>query len=157
MNADTRHSPTEAERTGDTDVPLFAEAQDTLLSMQAVMGRKWLPVIVYRLLADGPLGFSALKDGVDDVSSKMLAESLDELESAGLVTRELISDRPVRVEYALTEAGRALEPMVTEMVRWGTEYDVAAGGDDEAGAPEPERDGKPGDSRPARAVRLEGN
>ena len=155
MNADTQESRVESEAPGG-DHPLFVDAEATLLGMQAVVGRKWLPVIVYRLLADGPLGFSALKDGIDGVSSKMLAESLDDLEANGLVTREVLTDKPVRVEYGLTAAGRDLEPLVTEMVRWGTAYDVP--GRDDGDVPTA-REGDVGrdDSATGLAIRLEGN
>ena len=155
MNADTQESRVESEGPGG-DHPLFVDAEATLLAMQAVVGRKWLPVIVYRLLADGPLGFSALKDSIDGVSSKMLAESLDDLEATGLVTREVLTDKPVRVEYGLTAAGRDLEPLVTEMVRWGTAYDIPGrdGGDVPTAR---ERDVGRNDSPTGRAIRLEGN
>jgi len=103
-------------------VPLFTDPGDVLLSMQAVVGRKWQPVIVYHLLEAGPLGFSALKDRTDGISSKMLSESLDDLEAAGLVAREVVSDKPVRVEYALTEEGKSLEGLVHEMVSWGSRH-----------------------------------
>lgn len=66
---------------------------------------------------------------IDGVSSKMLSEGPDDLESAGLVSRTLLSDQPVRVEYKLTERGRSLEPLVTEMVRWGDEYNSGADND----------------------------
>jgi len=155
MNADTRESRVESERTGG-DHPLFVDAEATLLGMQAIVGRKWLPVIVYRLLADGPLGFSALKDGIDGVSSKMLAESLDDLETNGLVTREVLTDKPVRVEYGLTAAGRDLEPLVTEMVRWGTVYHVPEREDGDGPTPR-KRDVGRDDSPTGRAISLEGN
>ena len=121
---------------------LFADPTATLLDLQPVVGRKWHPVIVYHLLDEGPLGFSALKDRVDGVSSKMLSESLETLETRGIVTRELLSERPVRVEYALTERGTALEDVVTAMVAWGDEYGPR---EDEAATP---ADGSPGGSRP---------
>lgn len=110
--------------------PLFTDANETLVEMQAVIGRKWQPIIVYHLLDSGPLGFSALKGCIDDISSKMLSDSLDELEAAGLVTREILSDKPVRVEYSLTTEGEDLEPLITEMVRWGTDHDFTSAEDD---------------------------
>jgi len=117
-------------------VPLFADVEDSLLSMQAVVGRKWHPVILYYLLADGPMGFSALKDNVDGISSKMLSEGLDDLEAGGLVSRSLLSDRPVRVEYELTEKGRSLETLITEMVHWADSHDPTTDADDPAGETE---------------------
>nr|WP_247010474.1 helix-turn-helix domain-containing protein [Halorientalis litorea] len=92
--------------------------------MQDIVGRKWHPPIVYHLLADGPLGFSSLKGRVDGISSKMLSESLDALDAAGVVERAIVSDSPVRVEYALTERGASLEPLIEEMVSWGDAYDA---------------------------------
>jgi DNA-binding HxlR family transcriptional regulator len=127
------------DRTGDArgpSGPLFTGVEETLLSMQEIIGRKWQPIIVYHLLEDGPMGFSALKDRVDDISSKMLSESLDDLEAAGLVDRRLLSDKPVRVEYELTEDGRSLEPLITEMVNWGAEHDVSADEPETAGKAE---------------------
>lgn len=102
---------------------LFVEAETALHGMQEIVGRKWNPVLLYYLLTDGPLGFSALKTRVDGISSKMLSESLSDLEDAGLVTRELLDDQPVRVEYDLSERGATLEPVVTAMVRWGTDQE----------------------------------
>ncbi len=104
------------------DKPLFTDPDEVFDAVQDTLGRKWHLRIVYRLLADGPMGFSALKDEVAGVSSKMLSESLTRLEEEELVDREIVSDRPVRVEYSLTERGRALEPVVSSVVTWGTEY-----------------------------------
>jgi len=112
-------------------MPLFTDVEGTLVSMQDIVGRKWHPIIVYHLLTDGPLGFSALKECANGISSKMLSDSLDDLESAGLVDRTILRDRPVRVEYELTEEGQTLEPLIMEMVRWGTEHDVTVDSDEE--------------------------
>ena len=102
--------------------PVFADGERVLHEMQEIVGRKWHPVVVYRLLRDGPTGFSGLKDRIDGVSSKMLSQALTDLDEAGLVERDQVSDSPVRVEYALTERGRALEPVIAEMLRWGSEH-----------------------------------
>lgn len=109
---------TEADRTA---LPFFTDAEPVLHDMQDIVGRKWNPILLYQLLADGPLGFSALKNRIDGVSSKMLSESLSDLEEQGLVDRELLSDQPVRVEYTLTERGESLEPVLVEMVQWGSD------------------------------------
>ena len=84
-----------------------------------ILGRKWHPVIVHRLLQSGPLGFNALKGAVDGVSSKVLSDSLSDLQDVGLVERTVISEQPFRVEYALTEAGADLEPVIAAMAEWG--------------------------------------
>jgi DNA-binding HxlR family transcriptional regulator len=51
----------------------------------------------------------------------MLSEGLSDLEEAGLVTRELLDDQPVRVEYDISERGQTLGPVISEMVHWGVE------------------------------------
>jgi DNA-binding HxlR family transcriptional regulator len=105
-------------------VGLFTDAESVLQDMQDVVGRKWNPVLLYRLLTDGPLGFSELKRRIDGISSKMLSETLSDLEDQNLVERELLSDQPVRVEYTLTERGESLGPVLSGMVEWGSEHEV---------------------------------
>jgi len=95
-----------------------------------LIGKKWHPVIVHRLLESGPLGFNALKDEVDGISSKVLSDSLSDLEEAGLVEREIISEKPFRVEYSLTQRGADLEDVVAAMAEWGQEHLMPA--EDEA-------------------------
>lgn len=101
---------------------LFVDPAAVFDAVQDVFGRKWHLRIVYRLLENGPTGFSGLKSEVSGISSKMLSESLTALEAEGLVDRELVSEQPVRVEYSLTEEGRALEPVVSEIIEWSEEY-----------------------------------
>ena len=88
--------------------------------------RKWHPVIVHRLLENGPLGFNDLKEEVDGISSKVLSDSLEDLESKQLVDRTIVSEKPVRVEYSLTARGASLEPVITAMAEWGQEHLVPA-------------------------------
>ena len=120
--------PRDATEASDVDLPLFTDARETLLSAQAVVGRKWVPLIVYHLLSDGPMGFSALRDRIGGISAKMLSESLDDLEAAEVVDREVLSDRPIRVSYELTERGAALEPVIAAMLDWGAEFEAPADG-----------------------------
>lgn len=84
--------------------------------------RKWHPVIVHRLLEHGPSGFNELKTDVDGISSKVLSDSLEDLEANGLVRREVVSEKPFRVQYSLTEHGEALESVVTAMREWGRDH-----------------------------------
>jgi DNA-binding HxlR family transcriptional regulator len=100
----------------------FVDSSEIFDTVQAIVGRKWHLRLVHALLEDGPMGFSELKSTVDGISSKMISESLAALEDADLVDRRLLSDRPVRVEYSLTERGEALEPVVTSMLSWGVQY-----------------------------------
>jgi DNA-binding HxlR family transcriptional regulator len=96
----------------------------------SLIGRKWHPVIVHRLLAEGPMGFNALEAEVDGISSKVLSDSLDDLEESQLVDREIVSEKPFRVQYSLTERGEDLEDVIEAMAEWGQTHLMPA--EDEA-------------------------
>lgn len=83
--------------------------------------KKWHPVIIHRLLENDPMGFNELKDAVDGISSKVLSDNLDELESYSLVNREVVSEKPFRVAYSLTPRGESTRPIIDEMQTWGSE------------------------------------
>lgn len=93
-----------------------------MVATSAVLGRKWHPVIVHRLLERSPLGFGELEASIQGISGKVLSESLTDLQEKGLVERTVVDAKPVRVEYSLTEHGRALEGAVDELQQWGQEY-----------------------------------
>lgn len=93
-----------------------------ITSTATLIGKKWHPVIVHRLLENGPLGFNALKEEVDEISSKVLSDSLDDLEEKQLINREIVSEKPIRVEYSLTDIGMSLKPVIFEMRDWGIEH-----------------------------------
>jgi len=83
------------------------------------MSKKWHPVIIHRLLESEAMGFNDLKREVGAISSKVLSESLEDLEEKGILTREVVSEKPFRVKYSLTERGEELRPTVQEMAEWG--------------------------------------
>lgn len=87
-----------------------------------LIGKKWHPVIVHRLLAKGPLGFNALLGEIDEISSTVLSSSLQDLEENGLVNRKIVSEKPIRVEYSLTDQGASLRPVIAAMDAWGESY-----------------------------------
>jgi DNA-binding HxlR family transcriptional regulator len=88
----------------------------------ALIGKKWHPVLVHRLLEHGPSGFNELKENVDGISSKVLSDSLEDLQENGLVNREVISEQPFRVQYSLTDRGASLEPVIDAMREWGQSH-----------------------------------
>lgn len=90
-----------------------------ITSTATLVGKKWHTVIIHCLLENGPLGFNALKKDVDGISSKVLSDSLDDLGDKRLVNREIVNEKPVRVEYSLTDLGESLEPVIIEMRKWG--------------------------------------
>ena len=80
-----------------------------------------MPQIVAVLLA-GPHRFSAVRNAIPDLGEKVLSGRLDELEAAGIVRREQYAEIPPRVEYSLTDAGHALEPVIAAMEVWSTRH-----------------------------------
>ena len=82
-----------------------------------LIGKRWTGAIVFVLL-DGPLRFSEVKMLVPDLSDRLLSERMKELEAVGIVERRVIDDTPPRVEYRLTEKGKALEPAVRSLKTW---------------------------------------
>jgi DNA-binding HxlR family transcriptional regulator len=93
-----------------------------MVATSAVLGRKWHPVILQRLLEHGPLRFGELDARIQGVSGKVLSESLSDLQEKGLVDRTVVTEQPVHVVYSLTPQGRGLEDAVEELHRWGREY-----------------------------------
>ena len=87
-----------------------------------LIGKKWHPVIVHRLLEEGASGFNELKENVDGISSKVLSDSLEDLQENGLVDREVVNEQPFRVQYSLTGRGASLEPVIAAMAEWGREH-----------------------------------
>ena len=82
-----------------------------------LIGRRWAGVIV-RVLLGGTTRFSDIARAVPDLSDRLLSERLKELETAGVLLRTVIPETPVRVEYHLTDKGRALAPVVEAISIW---------------------------------------
>lgn len=99
-----------------------AGTQEVLIEVADVLGHKWHPVILTQLLGEGSLTFSGLQSAIDGVSNKMLSDGLSTLEDEGLVEREVVNEKPVRVQYALTDRGRELESVLDPMLRWGRDH-----------------------------------
>ena len=86
-----------------------------------LIGRRWAGAIV-NILMRGPARYNELRAEIPDISAKMLAERLKELELEGVLTRTVIPEPPVGVEYELTEKGRALESAVTAIGKWAEKW-----------------------------------
>ncbi len=84
----------------------------------AVIGGRWKVLILYHLFG-GVKRFSELQRALPGVTQKMLTQQLREMERDGIVSRTVYPQVPPRVEYALTERGRTLQPVVRAMCRWG--------------------------------------
>ncbi len=86
-----------------------------------LVGKRWTGAILL-VLMDGPLRFSQVRELVPDISDRLLSERMKELEAEGIVQRRVSDEGPVRVEYALTDKGRALEPAVRALKRWAQSW-----------------------------------
>ena len=73
-------------------------------------------------LIDGKKRFGELKRSVGNVSQKVLTAALRELEANGLITRTVFAEVPPRVEYATTELGRSLKPVLDALRDWGERF-----------------------------------
>ena len=86
-----------------------------------LMAKRWSPLIV-QLLLKGPHRYSELLAELEVVTEGMLSQRLKELEQAGVLERRVIDEQPVRVEYHLTEKGRALSRVIGGLERWAEEW-----------------------------------
>lgn len=84
----------------------------------AIIGGKWKPILLFHMLS-GAKRFSELKRLVPQASDRMLTRSLRELEQDRLITRRVIAEVPVRVEYSLSADGETLIPVLNAMSDWG--------------------------------------
>lgn len=82
-----------------------------------LLSGKWRPMVIYWLLP-GPLRFNELQRRLGSVTHRTLSKTLKEMEAAGLVTRTDYGTIPPRVDYALTERGRSLQPVLAAMEQW---------------------------------------
>ena len=87
-----------------------------------LIGRRWTGAIVGVLIHRNRLRFGEIADAVPQLSDRLLSERMKELEARGVVRRTVHPGRPVRVEYELTEMGRALAPAVRELERWAQRW-----------------------------------
>jgi DNA-binding HxlR family transcriptional regulator len=86
-----------------------------------VIGGKWKPLILWAL-GDNVLRFNELQKGLPGVNTKMLTKQLRELEQDGVITRTVYPEVPPRVEYAITDFGRTLIPILQALCNWGAQY-----------------------------------
>ena len=79
-------------------------------------------VLIIRDLLDGTKRFGEIKKSIGNITQKVLTSNLRSMEENGLITRKVYAEVPPKVEYTLTETGYSLQPILNEMVKWGTEY-----------------------------------
>lgn len=91
----------------------------------SIIGSKWKLLIIRNLLSR-PWRFNELKKDLDGISQKVLTDSLRTMEEDGIITRTVYPEVPPRVEYALSELGESMRPILSAMQEWGTAYKANA-------------------------------
>ena len=84
-----------------------------------LLGRRWVPAIVYAASRSGAVRFNEFKQVLGPIPPRTLAQRLAELEDAGVLERQVIDARPPRVEYRLSPRGRRLRQLVEALERLG--------------------------------------
>lgn len=86
-----------------------------------LIGNKWKIFIIQQLM-DRPFRFSELRRAIPGISEKVLTDNLRAMEKDGLITRTVFPEVPPRTEYALSELGYTMRPIIESMATWGTGY-----------------------------------
>lgn len=84
---------------------------------KSIVGSRWKPIIIFAL-RNRKLRFGQLHAIVGDISAKVFAKCLKELEADDVIFREEFMETPIRVEYSLKPSGRALVPIITALFEW---------------------------------------
>ena len=86
-----------------------------------LIGNKWKIFIVQRLI-ERPWRFNELQKDIPGISQRVLTDNLRSMEEDGIVTRTVYPEVPVRVEYALSELGDTMRPIIDSLFDSGTMY-----------------------------------
>ena len=86
-----------------------------------LIGRKW-KLLILRNLLNRPWRFNELLRSLEGISQKVLTDSLRSMEADGIVTRTVYPEVPPHVEYALSELGETMRPIIRAMEVWGVRY-----------------------------------
>lgn len=86
-----------------------------------LIGNKW-KLLIIRNLRIRPWRFNELQKNLDGISQKVLTDNLRSMEADGIITRTLYAEVPPRVEYALSELGETMRPILDAMEAWGNYY-----------------------------------
>ena len=86
-----------------------------------LIGNKW-KLLILRNLLSRPWRFNEMLRSIPGISQKVLTDNLRALENDGIITRTVFPEVPPRVEYALSELGDSMRPIIEAMQAWGLNY-----------------------------------
>lgn len=87
-----------------------------------IVGGKWKLAIICALADQSPTRYGEIRRKLDGITNMMLSQSLKDLEADGMLHRKQYNEIPPRVEYALSEKGRSLMPVLHLLADWGEEH-----------------------------------
>ena len=105
--------------------PVHESSSCAVAACAAIIGAKWTALLVHDL-SEGPRRFSQLEHSCAGISPRTLSERLRALEDEGILVRRSYPESPPRVEYALTDKGEALLPIIDAMREFGHDWLVEA-------------------------------
>ena len=85
----------------------------------SLVGGRWKPSILWALTKNEKVRYSHFKKVIPEMSDRILALQLRELEADKLIRRVVYAEIPPRVEYELTDLGRSMQSMLEQMTSWG--------------------------------------
>lgn len=86
-----------------------------------LIGSKW-KLLIMRNLMSHPWRFNELRKSLEGISQKVLTDNLRSMEADGIITRTIFPEIPPHVEYALSDLGQSMRPILKAMEQWGNEY-----------------------------------
>ena len=86
-----------------------------------LIGNKW-KILILRNLMTRPWRFNEMLRSIPGISQKVLTDNLRALENDAIITRTVFPEVPPRVEYALSDLGESMRPIIKAMEAWGTGY-----------------------------------
>ncbi|PWG05147.1 winged helix-turn-helix transcriptional regulator [Polaribacter aquimarinus] len=101
----------------------FKEISDCpITTTLSFIGGRWKTIILY-IIADRTFRFGEISARIPAISRKVLTEQLKELVKDGILNRQKFNETPPRVEYSVTEFGKSLKDVLSEMEKWGFELE----------------------------------
>jgi DNA-binding HxlR family transcriptional regulator len=101
----------------------ISEKTCSLREVLDIIGGKWAMPIIY-ILSKGKMRFKELERTVEGINTRMLVKELKNMETNGIVIREVFATVPPTVEYTLTSKGEKLLPSIVSLHNWGQEFTV---------------------------------
>jgi DNA-binding HxlR family transcriptional regulator len=86
-----------------------------------IIGKRWTVLIIREMLR-GEKQFNRFMENIEGISPKVLTERLRELEHLGIVRRKIVSEYPIKIEYSLTDLGKAFEPVLLSAASFSMKY-----------------------------------